>query len=239
MSTASFVASQRSNHAIPCALACRTLEVPIPTLCARLNRPPGPARRCRAEIDAAVAESFETSGGTYGSPRVLADLRAAGWLVSKKTVEASIARQGLQGRRSRRHRPAPPDLLRRDFIADWADRGKWVGDFKQIHTAQGPVFLATVKDLFSSRLLQHDPGEPVRGCRHARPGGGTGARFSPLVGENRARDRTRRPDNANAKAQLAVRHPRPGSASAGKRRRGHPYLRALLRPIWKVSGKLP
>ena len=73
--------------------------------------------------------------------------------VEKKTVEASTARQGLQGRRSRQHRPAPPDLLRRDFIADWADRGKWVGDFKQIHTAQGPVFLATIKDLFSRRLL--------------------------------------------------------------------------------------
>ena len=57
-----------------------------------------------AEIDAAVADSFEASGGTYGSPRVLADLRAEGWRVSKKTVEASMARQGLQGRRPRRRR---------------------------------------------------------------------------------------------------------------------------------------
>ena len=37
-----------------------------------------------------------------------------------------------------------------------------------------------------------------RGGQHARPGGGTGARISPLVGEIRARDRTRRPDNATA-----------------------------------------
>ena len=161
MSTASFIASHRTDHAIPCALACRALGVPPSTFYAQLNHTPPPARRRRDGIDAAVAESFRASGGTYGSPRVLADLRAAGWRVSKKTVEASMARQGLQGRRPRRRRgltrpdqgarPAP-DLLGRDFSAEAADR-KWVGDFKQIHTAQGPVFLATVEDLFSRRLL--------------------------------------------------------------------------------------
>ena len=160
MSTASFIASQRTDHGVPCALACRALGVPPSTFYAQLGKKPGPAQRRRAEIDAAVAESFEASGGTYGSPRVLADLRAEGWRVSKKTVEASMARQGLQGRRPRRRgltRPdqaavAAPDLLGRDFSAEAVDR-KWVGDFKQIHTGEGPVFLATVEDLFSRRLL--------------------------------------------------------------------------------------
>ena len=140
MSTASFIASQRTDHGVPCALACRTLGVPASTFYARINHTPSPTRRRRAEIDAAVAESFEASGGTYGSPRVLADLRAEGWRVSKKTVESSMARQGLQGPRRRRGltRPdqgavAAPDLLGRDFSADGVDR-KWVGDFKQIHT---------------------------------------------------------------------------------------------------------
>ena len=161
MSTASFIASQRTDHAIPCALACRALGVLLSTFYAQLNHTPGPTRRRRDGIDAAAAASFDASGGTYGSPRVLADLRAEGWRVSKKTVEASMARQGLQGRRPRRRRgltrpdqsarPAP-DLLGRDFSAEGVDR-KWVGDFKQIHTAQGPVFLATVEDLFSRRLL--------------------------------------------------------------------------------------
>ena len=87
MSTASFIASQRTDHGIPCALACRALGVPPSTFL----RPPPPARRRRDGIDAAVAESFGASGGTYGSPRVLANLRAEGWRVSKKTVEASRA----------------------------------------------------------------------------------------------------------------------------------------------------
>ena len=45
-----------------------------------------------------------------------------------------------------------PDLLRRDFTADGVNE-KWVGDFKQVNTAEGPVFLATVEDLFSRRML--------------------------------------------------------------------------------------
>ena len=72
-----------------------------------------------------------------------------------------MARQGLQGRARRRRRGLTrpdkragpvPDLLRRDFTAGGVDE-KWVGDFKQIDTAEGPVFLATVEDLFSRRML--------------------------------------------------------------------------------------
>ena len=45
-----------------------------------------------------------------------------------------------------------PDLLRRDFSAEGPDQ-KWVGDFKQVNTGEGPVYLATVEDLFSRRML--------------------------------------------------------------------------------------
>ena len=93
--------------------------------------------------------------------RVRAQLRRDGLVVSTKSVEAPMVRQGLQGRSRRRRRgltrpdrsPDPvPDLLRRDFTAQCPDQ-KWVGDFKQINTAEGPVFLATVEDLYSRRML--------------------------------------------------------------------------------------
>ena len=58
MSTASFIASQRTDHGVPCALACRALGVSASTFYARLNAAPSPTRRRRAEVDAAVAESF-------------------------------------------------------------------------------------------------------------------------------------------------------------------------------------
>ena len=162
MSTASFIASQRTDHAIPCALACRALGVPPSTFYAQLNHTPSPyAAAAGPRSTPRSPRASEPRAGPTGPPRVLADLRAEGWRVSKKTVEASMARQGLQGRRPRRRRgltrpdqsarPAP-DLPGRDFSADGVDR-KWVGDFKQIHTGEGPVFLATVEDLFSRRLL--------------------------------------------------------------------------------------
>ena len=161
MSPASFIAAQRTDHGVPVALSCRALGVPVSTFYKQRNHRPTPTQRRRDGLDAAVRESFDASGGTYGSPRVLADLRDGGEKVSKKTVEASMARQGLQGRprKARRgltrsdKRAAPiPDLLRRDFTAA-AINEKWVGDFKQINTDEGPVFLATVEDLFSRRML--------------------------------------------------------------------------------------
>ena len=54
-------------------------------------------RRRRERLDAAVKACFEASGGTYGSPRVHAQLRRDGHTVSKGSVEASMARQGAPG----------------------------------------------------------------------------------------------------------------------------------------------
>ncbi len=129
MSVASFVASQRTDHGVPHAKCCRWLGVSESWFYKWHDREPIPRQRRRAALDAAVRASFEHSGGTpgtYGSPRVFEDLVAAGWVVSKKTVAASMAGQGLQGRcpKAKRRcltRPdkaaAPiPDLVRRDSV---------------------------------------------------------------------------------------------------------------------------
>jgi len=111
-----------------------------------------------------VKASFDDSGGTpptYGSPRVWEDLVEAGWKVSKKSVAASMARQGLAGRSPKRKRrsltrpdkaAAPiPDLVRRDFNADRLNQ-RWCGDLTEIPTDEGKLSLATVLDLASRRL---------------------------------------------------------------------------------------
>ena len=161
MSVSAHIAAQRTDHAVPHAVSCRALGVAASTFYKWRDRPPTPAQRRRAELDVEVKACFDASDGTYGSPRVRAALRRSGREVSKKTVEASMARQGLQGRARRRRRGLTrpdkraepvPDLLRRDFTADGVNE-KWVGDFKQVNTAEGPVFLATVEDLFSRRML--------------------------------------------------------------------------------------
>lgn len=161
MSLVEHIASQRTDHGVPHAVACRALGVAESTFYAGRGRPLSAVRRRRERLDAAVKECFDASGGTYGSPRVRAQLRRDGVAVSKKTVEASMARQGLQARTRRRRRSltrpdkaaAPaPDLLQRDFTAEAPDQ-KWVGDFKQIPTDEGPVYLASVEDLYSRRML--------------------------------------------------------------------------------------
>ncbi|MGH2667621.1 MAG: IS3 family transposase [bacterium] len=145
-------------------MSCRALEVSESWFYKWLDRPPTPRRQRRAELDAAVKASFDDSGGTpgtYGSPRVWEDLVAAGWRVSKNTVAASMARQGLAGRSPKRKRrsltrpdkaAAPiPDLVRRDFSADAVDQ-RWCGDLTEIGTDEGKLYLATVLDLASRRL---------------------------------------------------------------------------------------
>jgi len=161
VSVAHFIADQRTKHQVPHTITCALLGLSLSWFYKWINRQPTARQQHRAELDAAVRERFEVSGGTYGSPRVHADLVAAGWRVSVNTVAESMRRQELAGRKPKRHkgltkqdRTAPkfPDLLRRDFTAAAPNR-KWCGDMTQIPTGEGPLYLATVLDLYSRRLL--------------------------------------------------------------------------------------
>jgi putative transposase len=164
MSVASFVASQRTDHGVPHAKCCRWLGVSESWFYKWHDRQPTRREQRRAELDAAVRASFDDSGGTphtYGSPRIWEDLIEAGWRVSKKTVAASMVRQGLAGRASKRKRrsltrpdkaAAPiPDLVRRDFTAT-AINQRWCGDLTEIPTDEAKLYLAIVEDLASRRL---------------------------------------------------------------------------------------
>ncbi|MGH3504295.1 MAG: IS3 family transposase [Nocardioidaceae bacterium] len=104
---------------------------------------------------------FDASDGTYGSPRIHADLVAEGWKTSVNTVADSMARQGLTARAKKRRKNLTrtdktkrpfPDLLKRDFTAD-TPNVKWCGDMTEIPTDEGKLYMATALDLFSRRLL--------------------------------------------------------------------------------------
>ena len=164
MSVASFIASQRTKHRVPHAKCCRWLGVSESWFYKWHDREPTRRELRRAELDGAVRASFEDSGGTpgtYGSPRVWEDLAEAGWAESKKTVAASMARQGLAGRspkRKRRSLTRPdkaakpiPDLVGRDFTAERVDQ-RWCGDLTEIPTEEGKLYLAIVLDLASRRM---------------------------------------------------------------------------------------
>jgi putative transposase len=123
---------------------------------------PSPSRQRRAELDAKAADFHEDSDGVYGAPRILADLRAVGTRVSRKTVAASLRRQRLAGISPRRFAPAttvvdldapvPKDLVRRRFDTGELDR-VWTSDITYLRTGQGWLYLCAVRDGCSRRVI--------------------------------------------------------------------------------------
>jgi len=165
VSVARFIADQSTNYRVPHTVCCLLLGVSLSWFYKWIIRTPTPAEQRRSELDAAVAEAFGAARRLHGSPRLHADLREAGWVVSEKTVAEAMRRQGLVARRIRRRNgltkqdktaPKFPDLLRRDFTAT-APNTRWVGDMTEIPTGRGgrgtKLYLATVIDLYSRRLL--------------------------------------------------------------------------------------
>ena len=161
MSVARFVADQRTLYRVPVAFTCALLGLSLSWFYKWIGRQPTRTETRRAKVDAAVKAEFVDHRGLHGSPRLFADLRDKGWVVSEKTVADSMRRQGLVARIIKRRNgltkqdktaPKFPDLVKRDFTAG-AVNTKWVGDITEIPTAAGKLYLATVIDLYSRRLL--------------------------------------------------------------------------------------
>jgi hypothetical protein len=87
---------------VPHTLTCLLLGVSLSWFYKWRDRLPTPRQQRQADLDAAVAAMFDDAKGLHGSPRLHADLRAAGWVVSEKTVADSMRRQGLIARKVKR-----------------------------------------------------------------------------------------------------------------------------------------
>jgi transposase InsO family protein len=101
---------------------------------------PSPANHQQAELVAEIRSIHQESGGTYGSPRIHAELARRGWRVNHKRVERLRATHGMVGHRPHRRRsltkpdtsaPPAPDLLGRIFDPDRPDVA-WCGDITYI-----------------------------------------------------------------------------------------------------------
>ena len=165
---AAFIASQREQHGVPQAVSCRALGVSQSWFYKWKGGelPPRAARRQR--LKAEVARLFAAREGKDGAPRITAALRDAGWRVSENTVAGLMREQGLAarpGRKGRKHttrqgkgRWRAPDLVKRDFPAAGINR-KWYGDGTEIPTGEGKLYLDSVLDMGSRRILGHALGE--------------------------------------------------------------------------------
>jgi putative transposase len=164
---AAVIAAQRDQHQIPHTTACRALGVSRSWFYKHKNGgfPPREARR--QALAAEVRRLFKAHRGTYGSPRITADLREAGWKVSENTVAEVMRELGLAARRKNKRRSTTrpgkgrwraPDLVKRDFPAQKINT-KWYGDGTEIKTAEGKLYLASVLDMASRRVLGFALGE--------------------------------------------------------------------------------
>ena len=145
----------------PVATMCRLLGVSTSGYYAWQGRAPS----ARTESDEAlldrIREIHRLSRGTYGAPRIHAELVDRGYAVGRKRVARLMRRAGLRGISRRKgtrtttrdaRARAAADLVERDFTADAPDR-LWVADITYIPTWAGFLFLAVVLDAFSRRVV--------------------------------------------------------------------------------------
>lgn len=145
----------------PVQVMCRVLEVSRGGYYEWLKRKPSAHAQRDAVLKEQIQESHERSGGTYGRPRVHADLKEEGERVAPKRVARLMREEGLEGVSRRRKvvttrrdgdaRPAP-DLVDRNFTAAGPDQ-LWVADITYIPTWAGFLYLAVVLDVWSRRIV--------------------------------------------------------------------------------------
>jgi transposase InsO family protein len=153
-----FISEHRAVYGVK--RLCRVLQVARSGYYAWLAGAAGRAARDGRLVEQ-IRQVHTDTYGTYGSPRVTVELRAMGIVVNHKRVERLMREHGLVGRHLRRHHhttrrdpaaPAAPDLLGRDFTAERPD-SRWVGDITYLRVANRFLYLATVLDLHSRRLV--------------------------------------------------------------------------------------
>ena len=127
--------------------------------CARLR--PSARELRNAELLARIRSIHEASRGTYGSPRVRAQLERDGVRVGQERVARLMHAAGLQGRVRRRFQVTTdsrhghsiaPNRLNREFAAQSRD-STWCADITYVHTASGWVYLAAIIDLATRMIV--------------------------------------------------------------------------------------
>jgi len=141
---------------------CEALGVSRGGFYAWLVRPQSRRARENAELTSQIRRSFSESDSTYGSPRVLRDLRDWGFPCGKHRVARLMRVAGIRARRRRRRSPTDtgvraadaiaPNVLERQFEAAGPNQ-RWVADFTYVWTSEGWLYVAAVLDLFSRRVV--------------------------------------------------------------------------------------
>lgn len=125
------------------------------------NNPLSKKEYYRLEIQQKISRSFHESYGTYGSPRVHDDLMEWGYSISQKTVARMMKEMGLRATPIEKYVVTTdsnhdltiyPNLLNRQFDVEEPNK-VWVADITYIWTLEGWLYLSSIMDLFSRKIV--------------------------------------------------------------------------------------
>jgi transposase InsO family protein len=152
--------------------ACELLEVSRAAYYAHRADSPSIRQLVDQELTEHIRQAHQASQGRYGAPRIHAELRRRGHRHARKRVARLMRAAGLCGRRPRRSKrttiPDPAataraDLIRRDFAVNAAAvNTRWCGDITYLPTWEGWLYLATVIDIASRRVVGFALAEHLR-----------------------------------------------------------------------------
>ena len=158
MSCYQFIAAEQAQHSV--ALLCRVLGVARSAFYAWRHRGPSAHQQRDAALTEQIQAIHAEHDGTYGSPRIHAELHDRGEHTSRKRVARLMRQAHLAGRAPRPFRvttvadPTVPtqDLVQRQFSAPAPDR-LWFVDITSVRTWEGWLYLAIVLDAFSRKVV--------------------------------------------------------------------------------------
>ena len=145
----------------PVTLMCKVLDVSPSGYYAWRQRPPSAREMANRELYKKIETVYNDNHGVYGSPRIYRELKDQGIACSENRIARLMRLRGLRAKQSKRFKsttkrnvahPAAPNLLKRDFEAQQPDQ-KWVADITYIATLEGWLYLATILDLYTRRIV--------------------------------------------------------------------------------------
>jgi transposase InsO family protein len=152
--------------------ACELLEVSRAAYYANHADSPSTRQLVDQELTEHIRQAHQRSKGRYGAPRIHAQLRRDGHRHGRKRIARLMRAAGLHGRIPRRFKrttiadpaaAARADLVRRDFAVDAAAvNTRWCGDITYLPTWEGWLYLATVIDIASRRIVGFAMAEHLR-----------------------------------------------------------------------------
>jgi len=145
----------------PVQRLCKVLDVSPSGYFAWKGRPACRRQRDDMVLLAHVRSAFTLSNETYGSPRMVHELRDNGLSIGRRRVARLMRENGMKARQKRRFKrttdslhafPVAPNLLDQDFAAAGPNQ-KWGADISYVWTREGWLYLAVVIDLFARRVV--------------------------------------------------------------------------------------